>query len=202
MNVGTIIIFSAALVLIAIVVLRMPAVRTFLFERNVKNVFNHQGKSFHNGILVRAKFFEGNNGVLYVHTFEELNIDTTSSDGLDLTVKNGKEWCGAQEPPKYSGPREPYNRTGYTAYIPRSLEELEILATSNGGRFLSLQHAWIKGNLSTTAFKDGTFSHEIAVVITDRQELDKFLGKLLPRMGVPKRDVAMVKANILEKIGQ
>jgi len=167
----------------------------------MKNVFNLAGQVLNAGILVNAQFSQGSCGRVDIFLFETLRLTEQEGKRIYITAAGGvNHWVGAQEPQDMSDEYRrlnPSNRGG-TCYLPQGFGGLDIIDTSNGSRFLSLNRTWLVGEVSSSV--DEEPEQEVGVVLRDMNELSAYLEELLPRLGVPQDNITEVKKDILAKL--
>lgn len=173
----------------------------------MENIFDRLGETLHKGYLVTAEFVEGSHGTIDIHRFDSLELgELSSGHRAHYTVEGGKRWAGALEPTDFDQgerDRQPYNRMDPTTYIGCRLDNLDVIPTANGSRFLSLKKGSDNGSYFTASDKDGTFSRtrEVAVVVYSKHELASYLQTLLAQIGVPHVDILKISKDIVGKIG-
>lgn len=167
----------------------------------MQTAFENAGKTLQNGYFVTAEFHQGDCGTISIFLYNTLKLGEQSGERVHFEAEGGSRWDGGQEPKGMSDEsrrREPYNRGSSQTYIPHGFGQLDILPTSNGSRFLSLKQAWPVG--SSFSSVDEWPERGIAVIINEEDELAEYLTELLPRLGVPQDNIAVIREDILNKI--
>ncbi len=157
--------------------------------------------SIRNGILVSTNY-AGRHGTIRVIKFNKLCISQIDSFQANFEIEGGRGWRGAQEDPNLipaDRQHEPDIRDSVTTYLPFRMEDLDVVSTVNGSRFLSAKNGAIAPEAGYWTISNIPVCEE-AVVVTDYKELAEYLPHALKLIGVPNEDLKAIAASILQKV--
>lgn len=168
------------------------------------NLFDVQSRELRDGILTSAHFDKGYCGVLNISSFEALKLQSVPKKEKGSRVYfdvRGQEWIGGFENPNYAFKnKQLFNRGSQSTYMGMGFDSLDILLTSDGGRFFSAKESYAS-NTFTSA--DYCPDRKLTIVrpSTDLEEFSQDLGTMVELMGVPPVDVNKIRREIFNKLG-
>ncbi|MGA2910347.1 MAG: hypothetical protein ABSE04_00910 [Candidatus Microgenomates bacterium] len=163
------------------------------------DLFQSVGKTFKHSFLLRATFENGKCGKIEIALVHEMEVETKGS-GIRYFVRDNYEvWRGIQEPEDCNEKElDPCERHADTACLPHTMEEMDVLNTSNRSRFLSLGLTTARESYSE--YVPNNPDREIAVIFENYSDLLGYLGKALTKIGVPHKDQGMILEDINSKL--
>jgi hypothetical protein len=160
-------------------------------------------KVFECGFLFLANYLEGKCGVLRIFNFDLLEVYSSDSpQGLGLVyqykVFGGKVFVCANEPQDLEEEIkevDPIYRTNRHEYIGFRHKDLNLINTSNGGRFL-LPKSMANVDFPIT-LPANRFDYYLAW--TNKEDLEMIVSFLLEKIGAPSGDILLFTGIVSER---
>jgi hypothetical protein len=113
----------------------------------------------------------------------------------------GRCWGGGFENPAYNfKDKQPSNRKSQSTYIGTDFNSLDILSTSDGGRFFSSKKIHLTNSFMSADYEP----NRQLTTIHHNNELEEFsqdLGFIMELIGTPQIDVKGIREEIFNKLG-
>jgi hypothetical protein len=168
------------------------------------DLFKVEETDLKNGTLVISHIDPGYCGSIEIYPFNTLHIElpeTIEQNSRAYLNIIGKEWKGGFENPSYVfKDKEPYNRGSQPTYIGTSFKDLDIIPTSDGGRFFSLKKLFDNSNMSTSTDYDAPREISSVHSLGQLKPLSQDLGMILELSAVPKADIRNIQEEIFRKL--